>query len=202
MRPPRSLPVRTLQAAPDQWPGSLPGTNSPLDCSCPGKAPRGGFCSGPAKPDPRRRLGLVAAALVFSAAAFGQPPTTTSWADPTRPPGALVADTAASAPRAPRPAATASSAAPAIPQLQSVQVGTDGRATALVDGRLLQAGDALGGSRVVAIDADGLTLRDAKGRSERLSLISSSIAKRDGGAEKPVAVATETRQAGRQGQRP
>ena len=27
-----------LQAAPGQWPGSSPGTNSPLDCLCPGSA--------------------------------------------------------------------------------------------------------------------------------------------------------------------
>jgi hypothetical protein len=146
----------------------------------------------------------VAFALIvlLSSAAFAQPPATTTWADPTRPAGALAAEGAASAPRASRPAAAASAAAPAIPQLQSVQVGTEGRATALVDGRLLQAGDALGGSRVIAIDAEGLTLRDAKGRTERLALISSSIAKRDGGLQKPVAVATETRQAGREGRRP
>jgi hypothetical protein len=141
-------------------------------------------------------------ALLLATTAAQAAPGAMTWNDPTRPAGALAADAGASAPRAPRPAATASSAVPATPQLQSVQVGTDGRATALVDGRLLQAGDALGASRVIAIDADGLTLRDAKGRSERLPLISSSIAKRDGGAEKPVAVATETRQAGRQGQRP
>jgi hypothetical protein len=141
-------------------------------------------------------------ALLLATTAAQAAPGAMTWNDPTRPAGALAADAGASAPRAPRPAATASSAAPATPQLQSVQVGTDGRATALVDGRLLQAGDALGGSRVIAIDADGLTLRDAKGRSERLPLISSSIAKRDGGLQKPVAVATETRQAGREGRRP
>ena len=141
-------------------------------------------------------------ALLLAATAAQAAPGAMSWNDPTRPAGALAADAAASAPRAPRPAASASAAVPAIPQLQSVQLGTDGRATALVDGRLLQAGDALGGSRVIAIDADGLTLRDAKGRTERLPLISSSIAKRDGGAEKPVAVATDTRQAGREGRRP
>jgi type III secretion protein J len=56
MRPPRSLPVGALQAAPGQWPGSSPGMNSPLDCSCPGSAPRGGSRSGPAEPDPRTPL--------------------------------------------------------------------------------------------------------------------------------------------------
>ena len=32
-----------LQAAPDQWPGSLPGTNSPPDCLSPGSAYRIAF---------------------------------------------------------------------------------------------------------------------------------------------------------------
>ena len=32
-----------LQAAPGQWPGPSPGTNSPLDCSCPGSAYRIAF---------------------------------------------------------------------------------------------------------------------------------------------------------------
>ena len=30
--------LRPLQAVPGQWPGPLPGTNSPLDCLCPGSA--------------------------------------------------------------------------------------------------------------------------------------------------------------------
>jgi hypothetical protein len=33
----------TLQAAPGQWPGPSPGTNSPLDCLCPGSAYRIAF---------------------------------------------------------------------------------------------------------------------------------------------------------------
>ena len=125
-----------------------------------------------------------------------------AWADPTRPAGIVAAEGAASAPRVARAAVAASAAAPAIPQLQSIQIGSDGSATALVDGRLLQAGDTLGGSRIAAIDAQGLTLRNAQGRVERLSLISSSIAKRDGGPERPMAALTEPRPAGRQGQRP
>ena len=28
--------LRPLRAAPGQWPDSVPGTNSPLDCLCPG----------------------------------------------------------------------------------------------------------------------------------------------------------------------
>jgi hypothetical protein len=141
-------------------------------------------------------------ALLLATTAAQAAPNAATWADPTRPAGAVAVESGASAPRAPRPAAPASAPAPVIPQLQSIQISTAGSASALVDGRLLQAGDTLGASRIVAIDAEGLTLRDAKGRTERLSLISSSIAKRDGGAEKPVAIATDTRQAGREGRRP
>ncbi len=148
---------------------------------------------------PSFRFALV---LLMTATSVEAAPAASPWADPTRPPGLVAAEGAASAPRAARPASGASTAAPAVPQLQSVQVGTDGRASALVDGRLLQAGDALGGSRVVAIDAEGLTLRDARGRTERLPLITSSIAKRDGGSERPVAVAADARQPGREGRRP
>lgn len=144
----------------------------------------------------------LALALLLAVNAVEAAPGAGNWADPTRPPGLPAAEGAASAPRAARPAAGASAATAAAPRLQSVQVGTDGRTSALVDGRLLQAGDALGGSRIVAIDAEGLTLRDAKGRTERLPLISSSIAKRDGGSERPVAVATDARQPGREGRRP
>ena len=35
--------LRPLQAAPGQWPGPSPGTNSPLDCLCPGSAYRIAF---------------------------------------------------------------------------------------------------------------------------------------------------------------
>jgi hypothetical protein len=144
----------------------------------------------------------LALAVLLTANAADAGAGATAWADPTRPAGILAAEGSASAPRVARAAAPASAAAPAIPQLQSVQVGTNGSATALVDGRLLQVGDTLGGSRIVAIDAEGLTLRNAQGRNERLSLISSSIAKRDGGPERPMAALTEPRPAGRQGQRP
>jgi hypothetical protein len=33
------LTDQALQAAPGQWPGPSPGTDSPLDCLCPGSAP-------------------------------------------------------------------------------------------------------------------------------------------------------------------
>ncbi|WP_374562668.1 hypothetical protein [Ideonella sp.] len=129
-------------------------------------------------------LGVVA---VATNTAHAQP-AATAWADPTRPAGALAAEASASAPRAAR-AASAASAAAAAPQLQSLQVNANGQSTALVDGRVVQAGDTLGGARIVAIDADGLTLRDAKGRTERMLLISASIAKRDSSTPAPMATA-------------
>jgi hypothetical protein len=115
--------------------------------------------------------------------ASAQPPA--AWADPTRPAAALAGDAPASAPR-PTHAASAA-AAPAAPRLQSIQSGADGFANALVDGRLVQVGDALGAWRVAAIEPDGLTLRDAKGRAERLALIPAAIVKRDGGSARPLA---------------
>lgn len=136
--------------------------------------------------------------LLVALAAAAQAPAAT-WADPTRPAGLPAADAAASAPRA--AARAASAPAPAAPRLQSVQIGASGSASALVDGRIVQVGDTLGALRVAAIDADGLTLRDAKGRSERLTLLPATIAKRDGGSLQPVAAASE-RLAGREGRRP
>jgi hypothetical protein len=80
-------------------------------------------------------------------------------------------------------------------------VGAPGEASALVDGRLVQAGDMLGALRVVAIDVDGLTLRDAKGRTERLNLIHPAIVKRDGGPQRPLAALSAGR-ASREGRNP
>lgn len=153
---------------------------------------------------------VCAASLALAPALHAGPPQAAStWADPTRPAGLPAADSGAPAGAA-RPARAASAtAAPAAPRLQSVQVGANGQASALVDGRLLQPGDALGAARIVAIDAEGLTLRDAKGRTERLNLISTAIAKQAGGAERPVAAlpgapapAGPVASLGREGQRP
>jgi MSHA biogenesis protein MshK len=151
-----------------------------------------------------RLMTALMSALVLTAAAHAQQPPAGTWADPTRPAAAQAADTGASVPRAARAAGAASAPAPALLQLQSVQVGASGQTSALVDGRTVQLGDALGASRIVAIDADGLTLRDAKGRTERLLLIPSAIAKRDGSPERPLAaLSTGTHpRAGREGQRP
>jgi hypothetical protein len=143
-------------------------------------------------------LRCIASGLLLAAAAIGfaQPPAASAWADPTRPPGIAAAEASASAPHA---AKAASAPAPAAPRLQSVQVGGS-QASALVDGRIVEVGDALGAKRVAAIDTEGLTLRDANGRSERLSLISAAIDKRDGGSPRPVA-ALSNGQEGREGRR-
>jgi hypothetical protein len=94
--------------------------------------------------------------------------------DPTRPPPVM-------APAAPAGVARAGSAPvavpPAAPRLQSVQVPQHGVASALVDNKLLFVGDKLGGRTVVAIDVQGLQLRDAKGRTERMPLIDAAVVK-------------------------
>ena len=112
-------------------------------------------------------------------------------ADPTRPPAALVAvqphgpgastagpsatpalrSAAASAPAtAPAPAA-ASVLQPVLQSvLQSVQVPVRGPAVALVDGRLVKAGDMVGKRTVLSIDSQSLVLRGDSG-TERLWLL-------------------------------
>lgn len=141
---------------------------------------------------------IVVLCLLVAALAAAQAQSPSGWADPTRPVGS--SDSAASAPRLAR-AAGAAASAPAAPSLQSVQIGARGEASALVDGRLVQAGDMVGTLRVVAIDVDGLTLRDGRGRSERLNLIHPAIVKRDGGPERPLAALSADR-ASREGRRP
>jgi len=143
--------------------------------------------------------GLLLAMMLTAQASFAQAASPVAWADPTRPPHAMAAEASASAPRVVRPAGAAASTPAAAPRLQSVQIGTDGSASALVDGRIVSVGDALAGARIAAIDTDGLTLRDAKGRSERLNLIPTTIVKLDGGSPRPLAGVAQ-RLAGREGQ--
>ena len=139
------------------------------------------------------RLLLLGPLLTFGAIGLAQPPASSEWADPTRPPVMAAAEGAS----APRPARAAS--APAAPQLQSVQVG-GAAPSALVDGRIVEVGDALGAMHVVAIDTEGLTLRNAAGRTERMLLISASIAKREGASTRPVAALAGAQSA--EGRRP
>jgi hypothetical protein len=80
-------------------------------------------------------------------------------ADPTQPPGA----TAPQDPLPSRRASTAPAAAASAPAVQSLHLPRQGAPSALVDGRIVHAGDRLDtpqGTRVVvAIDARGLLLR-------------------------------------------
>lgn len=103
---------------------------------------------------------VLAAALAAAAGPAG-------LADPTRPPGTVAAPVAAASRMPPK-------AAPAPPRLQSVQLGRGGDATALVDGRLLRVGDALGEAKLVAIDLQGVQLLGPQG-SQRLWLLAAPV---------------------------
>jgi len=114
---------------------------------------------------PRRPRHLALLLLLAAGGAAAAPPA--GLADPTRPPGAVAAPVAAASNTPPK-------VAPAPPRLQSVQLGRGGEATALVDGRLLRVGDALGEAKVVAIDLQGLQLLGPRG-SERLWLLAALV---------------------------
>ncbi len=92
-----------------------------------------------------------------------------SLVDPTRPPALAAAAPTAAAERA-LPAATAP-VRPAAPQLQSIHLPRSGTASALVDGRVVRAGEHVGEHTVTAIDATGITLRGARGDTRVLSLL-------------------------------
>ena len=111
-------------------------------------------------------------------------------ADPTRPPAALAPpgsytpaptggphrtnlDTARAIAAAARSANPPSVPAPAAIQLQSVQVRADGTALAMVDGHLVRVGDQIDGRRVLAIDHQGLLIKNASG-TERVWLLAGS----------------------------
>ena len=111
-------------------------------------------------------------------------PAAAALADPTRPPTALLATAplrgAAAALPASGAAATgtrnqATTAALSLPAnlLQSVQMPLRGPAVAMVDGRLVTAGDTVGTRTVLSIDSQGLVLR-GDGGTERLSLLDGS----------------------------
>jgi hypothetical protein len=104
-------------------------------------------------------------------------------ADPTRPPAVAAPASAA------RPASSAPAAAPL--KLQSVQVPHGGRASALLGNRLVFIGDRVAAGTVTQIDAQGLELRDARGKTLRLPLIDAAVVKQTiappGVAAAPVA---------------
>jgi hypothetical protein len=127
-------------------------------------------------PAPTRRplRSLMLMLSITSAHAVAEPVS-----DPTRPMAGLFADgadvrlnkparTGTPAPSA-SPASGAAAAAPA--RLQSVRLASHPSAsTALLDGRLLHLGDAVGERTLVAIDRHGITLRGPGGEL-RLSLL-------------------------------
>ena len=133
----------------------------------------------------RAAAGLHAAWLLASLTATA-PAAAGPLADPTRPPTPPVVASSGS----PTPGASAvrPAAEPrAVPQLQSIQVPEQGPASAVIDGRLVQAGERIGGLVIAAIDAQGVLLRTPTG-SDRLWLIAA-------GAKQPAGSLTQTRSA-------
>jgi hypothetical protein len=119
---------------------------------------------------PRAFLPLIAhAAAALLAVALPAGAQTTPIADPTRPAGSAVASPGVANARGAR--TTGEPAAPPVwPKLQSVQVGDNGSASAMIDGRIVQLGDAVGPLKIVAIDAQGVLLRGAR-FEQRLALL-------------------------------
>jgi len=92
-------------------------------------------------------------------------------ADPTRPPVAWLAPaSAASAPRA-----AASAPVPRVLRVSSVQLPRDGASSAIVDDRVVHVGDRIGDRSIASIDAEGVLLRDGKGRTARLRLLDAEV---------------------------
>ena len=131
------------------------------------------------RPRSRPALAVLAAALTATGMVGAGP-----LADPTRPPSSMGSATTGPAPQrnaaanlaaaqAVARAVAAAEPAAALPLLQSVQVPVRGPAVALVDGRLVKAGDTVDGRVVVSIDNQGLVLTGRTGH-ERLWLLGGS----------------------------
>ena len=135
--------------------------------------------------------GLLWAALLAlpAAAASATTAATTALADPTRPPAGLAgiatvpgpggsavltAQGHPSAPHSPHAAASQPVVQPLVPLaplLQALHLPQQGAASAIVDNRLVRAGDKVGERTVLSIDSQGLLLRATTGNgTERLSL--------------------------------
>jgi MSHA biogenesis protein MshK len=106
--------------------------------------------------------GLAILALLLTAS--HAPAHADPLADPTRPAGA------AERPSASTSRSSTTGAPPLWPQLQSIQVGAPGGASALLDGRVVRIGERIGEVTVVAIDAQGVLLRAAR-YEQRLALV-------------------------------
>jgi hypothetical protein len=112
---------------------------------------------------PRSRRRAFATRLLQTAALLvllGALPTPRSQAgelpDPTRPPTAQ---------RRVAAGASAPAAAPSVPVLQSVLIGEGRKPSAIIDGRLLQLGDALGELRLTRLDETGAVLSGPRGQT-------------------------------------
>ncbi|MDT7836883.1 hypothetical protein [Aquabacterium sp. OR-4] len=119
--------------------------------------------------------GLVALSAIIGAAVVVAAQPSPLLSDPTRPPAAVAAAAAAAVagPAASgrvQPAgaglavARSDAAAPAL-RLQSLRMPAKGPASALIDGREVKLGDAVGERVVAAIDADGVLLRGSAARA-------------------------------------
>ncbi len=144
---------------------------------------------------------LAAAWLIGATAPTLAADATLALADPTRPPNGMASQIgqpnpgpAASAPARPqaaaRPAPAASVVAAPPPLLQALHLPRQGAATAIVDDRVVRAGEQLGQYTVVGIDSQGMLLRTATG-SERIWLLGTT-SKQPAGS---VTVRTATRYA-------
>ena len=145
----------------------------------------------PLPPRRRRAPALPTAGLLWAALlALPAPAATTALADPTRPPAGLAGIATVpgpggsavptvqgqpSAPHSPHAAASQPVVPPLVPLVQALHLPQQGAASAIVDNRLVRAGDKVGERTVLSIDSQGLLLRAATGNgTERLSLFGSS----------------------------
>ena len=147
---------------------------------------------------PRPALAVLVGALATTGLAFTGLVNAGPLADPTRPPSSSMGGAATgpapqrstsanpsanlAAAQAVARAVAAAEPAPALPLLQSVQVPLRGPAVAMVDGRLVKAGDTVDGRVVVSIDNQGLVLTGRNG-IERLWLLGGSPKQAPGSIE-------------------
>ena len=151
---------------------------------------------------PRPALAVLVGALATTGLAFTGLVNAGPLADPTRPPSSSMGGAATgpapqrstsanpsanpsanlAAAQAVARAVAAAEPAPALPLLQSVQVPLRGPAVAMVDGRLVKAGDTVDGRVVVSIDNQGLVLTGRLG-NQRLWLLGGSPKQAPGSIE-------------------
>jgi hypothetical protein len=106
-------------------------------------------------------------------------PARAALPDPTRPPASPGPITTPTAPSVASSASSAgariaaSASALSVPRIQAVRLPTEpsaGRASAVIDGKLLQPGDRLGDATVQEIRSDGVWMRLSRGGTQWLGL--------------------------------